>query len=417
MTMRCPCCAHVFEMIFGDREGRRCGTCGAVWLRAGRAREFFGDYLAAVAWSETGPACPAGCGPLHGGEASGIAIARCPGCGGVLLGRDAVRKAAESLGGEPGVVGAALYVLSLPERAGRSALGATAGVVKELAAAVVPKDMKKSHFYGLTIEKMLRFMIEDVGGVEGAYGPRPPGAPAAVEHFAVKKAVGNMIDVAGFAALHFSPIWGLAILSDCALGVRTYFRRLVEELRALGVIDKGAAIATVEDLLANLERATGTLADRMDTPPLSVKDLRASVEAIRESLKAPEMRDLVSAEAVAGAWEEMEALAAREERSLFGISTAVAMFVADKARKTGLGLYGSVSAGFDLLDRTVLDYYKDGLRAIRDKGYWRTVYDVYKPYSAAVREAFKPSRRSFTERLCSGELFRKLLGKLRGRGR
>ncbi len=155
----------------------------------------------------------------------------------------------------------------------------------------------------------------------------------------------------------------------------------------------------------------------MDTPPLSVGDLRASVEALRESLKAPDRRDLVSAEAVAGAWEEMEALAAREERSLFGISTAVAMFVADKARKTGLGLYGSVSAGFDLLDRAVLGYYKDGLRAIREKGYWRTVRDVYKPYSAAVSEAFKPSRRSFTERLCSGELPKKLLGRLRGRAR
>jgi len=415
--MLCPVCAHTFEVIFGDREGRRCGACGAVWLKAGRARAFFGDYLETPAWSQAGPACPVGCGPLHRVAVSGIEVGRCPGCGGVLLSREAVRKAAETLGGEAGVVGAALYVLSLPERAGRSALGAAAGHLKELAAALVPKGMKQGRFYGLTIEKMLRYVIEEVGGVEGAYGPRPPGAPGAVEHFAVKKAVGNMIDVAGFAALHFSPIWGLAILSDCALGVRTYFRRLVEELRGLGVIDRGAAIETVEELLANLERAAGTLADRMDTPPLSVGDLRASVEALRESLKAPDRRDLVSAEAVAGAWEEMEALAAREERSLFGISTAVAMFVADKARKTGLGLYGSVSAGFDLLDRAVLGYYKDGLRAIREKGYWRTVRDVYKPYSAAVSEAFKPSRRSFTERLCSGELPKKLLGRLRGRAR
>ena len=32
--------------------------------------------------------------------------------------------------------------------------------------------------YGLTIEKMLRFVIEDVGGVEGAYGERPASAAA-----------------------------------------------------------------------------------------------------------------------------------------------------------------------------------------------------------------------------------------------
>ena len=66
----------------------------------------------------------------------------------------------------------------------------------------------------------------------------------------------------------------------------------------MGVIDKGAAIATVEDLLANLENAAGTLADRMDTPPLSIKDLRASVDAVRESLKAPDMKNLVSADAI-----------------------------------------------------------------------------------------------------------------------
>ncbi len=404
-------------MIFGDKEGRRCGSCGAVWLKKARAEEFFGDYLPAAEWSGEGAACPCGCGALRQGKASGIQIARCPMCGGVLLTREAVRRSAESLGGQAGVLGATLYVLSLPERVGRSALGTAAGLVKELAAALVPKGMKKSHFYGLTIEKMLRFVIEDVGGVEGAYGGRPAGAAAATENFAVKKALGNMIDVAGIAALHFSPIWGLAILSDCALGVRTYFQQLVEELRDLGVVEKGAAITTVEDLLANLENAAGTLADRMDTPPLSIKDLRASVDAVRESLKAPDMRSLVSAEAIAHTWEEMQALAAKEERSLFGISTAVAMTVADKAKKAGLGVYGSVRAGFNLLDHTVFDYYKDGLRTIREKGYWRTVSEVYRPYTEAVRDAFKPTRRTFTERLVSGELLRRFWRWLRGRVR
>jgi len=227
------------------------------------------------------------------------------------------------------------------------------------------------------------------------------------ENFAVKKALGNMIDIAGIAALHFSPIWGMAILSDLALGVRTYFQQLVEELRSLGVIEEGAAITTVEDLLSNLESATGTLADRMDTPPLSVKDLRASVNAVKESLKKPHMKNLVNAEAIARTWAEMQALADKEGRSLFGISTAVAMTVANKAKKAGLGVYGTVRAGFDLLDHTVLDYYKEGLANIREKGYWRAVSEVYKPYSEAVRDAFRPTHRTLTERLFSGELFRR----------
>jgi hypothetical protein len=417
MTMQCSFCGQGLEKIFGETEGRRCAACGAVWLDAKGAREFFGDYLLAATWAGDGPACPAGCGALRHGDASGIAVARCAQCGGVLLAREAVRKSAESLGGQAGVIGATLYVLSLPERVGRSALGTAAGFVKELASAVVPKGMKKSHFYGLTIEKMLRFVIEDVGGVAGAYGASPAGGAAASENFAVKKAVGNMIDLAGIAALHFSPIWGLAILSDCALGARTYFHQLVEELRDLGVVEKGAAIATVDDLLANLEHAAGTLADRMDTPPLSVKDLRASVDAVRDSLRAPHMRNLVNADAIARTWNEMQALADKEQRSLLGISTAVAMTVADKAKKAGLGLYGSVRAGVNLLDHTVLDYYKDGLRTIREKGYWRTVSEVYAPYTEAVRAAFKPTRRTFTERLFSGEFLKRLWRRLFARRR
>ena len=100
-----------------------------------------------------------------------------------------------------------LYGAGLPERALRALVGAAGGVLRESARAAVPDALKGSKLYELTVRKMLRFVVEDVGGLAGACGggEAPGAAPPAGTDYVVKKAIGNAIDIASLAALHVSP--------------------------------------------------------------------------------------------------------------------------------------------------------------------------------------------------------------------
>ena len=107
-------------------------------------------------------------------------------------------------------------------------------------------------------------------------------------------------------------------------------------------------------------------------------EMCGSFVCVRQEVKKPDIKKAVNPEVIKELWDEMHSLARKENRSLFGISSAVAMGVFHQASRAGRGLYGSVRAGVNLLDDAVLDYYKQGFRQIREKGYWKTVQDTYR---------------------------------------
>ena len=84
---------------------------------------------------------------------------------------------------------AARYLVSLPERALRSAAALAAGLVRELGDVVLPAPLRRTKLYQNLVEGTLRFLIEQVGEVEGAY---PPESRLA-DDFAVRRAAGNGI--------------------------------------------------------------------------------------------------------------------------------------------------------------------------------------------------------------------------------
>ena len=61
------------------------------------------------------------------------------------------------------------YLLSLPERLLRSGLGLGAGVAREIGEVVLPDGVRRTRLYQNLVDTTLRFLIEQVGGVEGAY--------------------------------------------------------------------------------------------------------------------------------------------------------------------------------------------------------------------------------------------------------
>src|SRR5262245_41674053 len=172
---------------------------------------------------------------------------------------------------------AALFALSLPERAVRSVLGGAGHTAREITHVVVPPAVRKTRFWSAAIERSLKILAEGVGNVKNTGGGEP------VDDIA-RMAVGSVVDTAALLVFHFSPLWLLAIVNDVAKGSREYLDEVVSELRAHGALEKDVKIEGVDHLLSVLERTSGRLQSDVDKPPLSVEQLRASVDEMRKSL-------------------------------------------------------------------------------------------------------------------------------------
>ena len=95
-----------------------------------------------------------------------------------------------------------VYGLSLPERTARSASAMVGGLVNETAARLIPTAFRSSRSYRVFIQQALDMMVHDVGGVKNTNVPEALTAESKL----AQKAVGGLLDVAGAATLHLSPM-------------------------------------------------------------------------------------------------------------------------------------------------------------------------------------------------------------------
>jgi hypothetical protein len=293
------------------------------------------------------------------------------------------------------------YTLSLPERVVRSTVGVTAGAARETAHALVPQAFQSSKVYELVIANSLNFLTEDIGGVEQQ--ARPGEAPN-VDHFLARKAVGNFVDLAGLATLHLSPIWLFAVVSDVAYGSKVYLNELTAELRQRGLIREDSNIDRVEDLLDALRSASGETANLIATPPLSVAQLKQSVEKIR--LADPTV--LLPQQELTAQWNEIREIATREDVSLLGVSGALTMHMLGKVGTVAQGTLTGVEVAGGLFNRKILGHYASGLRAVREQGFYQLVSATSAPYRKSVWTNFATARPTWTAQIVSGQVFRNL---------
>ncbi|MDF3015339.1 MAG: hypothetical protein K0R44_564 [Thermomicrobiales bacterium] len=122
------------------------------------------------------------------------------------------------------------YLVSLPERMTRAAIAIVGGAVYETSNIALPRALRESKLYQVTIDRLLRILIEGVGDVRDVY--RDEVTP--VQELAARKFTGNVLEVASIFAVGFSPLWVLAAASDVMGGSKAYLRALVEELEAAG---------------------------------------------------------------------------------------------------------------------------------------------------------------------------------------
>ncbi len=267
------------------------------------------------------------------------------------------------------------YLISLPERMTRAAIALVGGAVYETSNVALPRALRESKLYQVTIDRLLRIMIEWVGDVRDVY--RNEETP--VQELAARKFTGNVLEWASIFAVGFSPLWVLAAASDVMGGSKAYLRALVAELEVAGHLPRDTDVASYEDLLSRLETGSGVLADAIDVPPMSLREARASFDALRQ-----QANDLPSAEELATLFREMQATARREGRSLTEVSAA-------------LGL-AAAKAGLEMGNAHVFDFYRDALGAIREEGLLRFLRRVATPYLSRAGGHFDPGQRTYTDR-------------------
>ena len=271
------------------------------------------------------------------------------------------------------------YVVSIPERILRAVAAALGGTIHETAELVLPRLVRTSRLYEATAKNLLRITVELVGGVEREAEQVAGEVESSPKKLAVRKAGGNVVELGSILAFGFSPLWLLAAAADVTRGTRVYLDTLVGELKAAGVLAKEAEFASVDDLLAALEGASGTTARLIDIPPLEVEGLKRSLADLREDAKG-----LPTPPELAAVYQGLLAEADREQRSLLEVSVGMGLAFFNSARKVGR--------------QHVLDPYTEDLRPVRDEGFAGYARRVGVPYAKAVTRHFDPQSQTFTER-------------------
>jgi hypothetical protein len=293
----------------------------------------------------------------------------------------------------------AAYLLSLPERVVRSASALAGGLIREVGEATLPRGIREGRLYTNLVEMTLRFLIEQVGEVEGAY----PGEDELDQEFLARKTAGGGLEMIGILAFRASPVWILAALADISGAGRSLLKDITKALKEAELLDPDTEFQTVEEILDGLEQTAGHAAETINAPPLDVAGLREEWTTLRQNLgKVPPQR-LPSIDVLTGSWGAIKAEAKRQKRSTFEMSSVMALSVVASLPEK---LYWLSRLAFLSGERTsqmfaapLLDHYSNTLGEIRKSGFLNYWKQQFRPYLQGAAAQFHPTRGSLTERL------------------
>jgi hypothetical protein len=295
--------------------------------------------------------------------------------------------------------GLAPYVLSLPERVLRSTTALASGLLREIGEITIPRALQRTRLYQNLVAVTLRFLVEQVGEVEGVY----PDETKLAEDFLVRRTAGNGIELMGILAFQASPVWVLAALADASGAGKHLIREIANSLKQEGLLDSDSNFDTVEEMLDGLEGSAGRMADAVNTPPLDVATLRKDWDAMRRELGRIPPRNLPPLEGLRQVWSEIEQEAAEQQRTVFQVSSVMAIAaIADlprKARWLSASAKLAVGKTGSLMSDALLDHYRTTLAQIRRDGYFPYAARQFRPYLYAAATQFSPQHSSLTERL------------------
>ncbi|OYP35441.1 hypothetical protein [Rhodopirellula sp. MGV] len=296
------------------------------------------------------------------------------------------------------------YGLTLPERTARSASAVVGGLVHETAGWLIPAAFRSSKTYSAFIGQSLDMMIHDVGGVTKNQVPAAENEEAAL----AQKAVGGLLDLAGAATLHLSPLTVLAVFNDLAYGSSHYLKRLSEELKREGIIDQDSSIDHVSDLVDALQQTGARASKAAEAPPMSLEAMISTIGEITQQVQQVDPTRLIPQSELTRMWQQMESVADDTGVGIWDVSTTMTMFAIDRLSLSTRGALSTVRVAGSLLDEHFFAHYGDALVAIRQDGFYETLSNASTPYLDAVWHNFDAKRETLTEELVTGRMPRRL---------
>ena len=276
------------------------------------------------------------------------------------------------------------------------------GLVREVGEVTIPLAIRRGRLYQNLVEATLRFLIEQVGQVEGVF----PGEEKLSEDFLVRRTAGNGIELIGILAFRASPVWVLAALADASGAGRHLIREITASLKDAGLLERDMDFITVDQMLDGLEASAGRLASTINTPPLDVASLRQEWQSVRRDLSKIPPKNLPKLENIRSVWTGLQKEAARQNRSVFELSSVMAMSALSSLPKKAQWLSTSarLAAGKTgtVMLNVLLDHYQTTLKQIHERGYLKYAVQQYRPYLHGAVSQFSPRRRTLTERLFVG---------------
>jgi hypothetical protein len=290
------------------------------------------------------------------------------------------------------------YLYSLPERFLRSITGLSGGAAREVGDVLLPARVRRSRLYQALVDSTLRFLIEQVGQIEGTY---PACAESLPPDFLLRRTAGNVVELAGIASFHASPVWVLAALADLAGAGRELIGEMAKALESEGLLEPGREFHSMDQLLDGLERTAGRLSETVNTPPLNVASLREEWTAIRaEASRIP--ISALPVERLASQWRELKQEAAAQGRSVLQLSSVMALAAVRELPENARWLSRAAQVcgrrTGEVLGRGLLDHYSKSLEEIRETGYIRYWLREFQPYWQGAVQQFSSRRMTATER-------------------
>jgi hypothetical protein len=294
------------------------------------------------------------------------------------------------------------YILSLPERVVRSLSALSGGLLREIGEVALPAAVRRTTLYRAMVEVTLRFLIEEVGQVEGVY-PLPDAAGGSAENFVLQRTASHGIDLLGILAFHASPVWVLAALADVAGGGHKLVRGIATALEEEGLLEPGARFETMEHVLGGLEKTGSHLALTLNMPPIDVPGLRREWETLKSEVKEIPPNRIPGVDLLERTWDEIRASARAQNRTVFTISSLMAISTLAHVPANLLWLskaaHSAARRTTGMVGGAILDHYSAALAEIEAAGfmgYWKR---EFRPYLRAAAEQFAPGHESSTERI------------------
>lgn len=291
------------------------------------------------------------------------------------------------------------YLLSLPERVVRSLGALSGGLLREIGNVALPASVRRTTLYRTMVDVALRFLIEEVGEVEGVY----PSEGNLAENFLLQRTASHGIELLGILAFHASPIWILAALADATGGGRKLIREISQALQDEGLLERDASFETMDQVLDGLEKTSEHLAVTLNLPPVNIATLRGEWEKLKSELAAIPPRGVPAVERLERVWSGLQSAAKEQGRSVFTVSSLMAIatvshlpqnvFWLSKAARSAARRTGKV------LGETVLDHYTNVLAELSQTGFAAYWTREFRPYLKGAAEQFAPRHASLTERL------------------